>query len=283
MSSTRKRVGYVDFNLNNFHADIYLKHLRGELAGRGFDVTACWGMKESEGRSWAEANKVPFVADARAMDERVDFYCVLAPTNPEVHLELCQRVFPFHKPTYVDKTFAPNLAIAREIFTLADRHGVAMQTTSALRYTAAQQFVREVGQQNVRHVIAWAPGQSFEEYGVHCTEMIISCMGPGVKRVMRRGRPEQIELDIDFHDGRTANAFLYTNHHQMPYAASVTTAQTTRYMAVDTSRLFVDMATAMLDFFASGKPNIDREESLAVRKILDAAGDARGPGVWIEV
>ena len=283
MSNFRRRVGFVDLRLDNFHADIYLKHMRGELAHRGFDVTACWGMQDAESRAWAQANSVPYIDDQREMDSLVDFYCVLAPVNPEAHLELCRRVFPFSKPTYVDKTFAPNTAIAREIFALADRHGVAMQTTSALRYTAAQQFVREVGREQVRHVIAWAPGRSFEEYGVHCVEMVVSCLGPGATRLMRRGRADQIELDIDFTDGRTANAFLYMNKHRMPYAASVTTSVATRYFAVDSSRLFVDMASAMLDFFESGVPNIDRNESLTVRRILDAAGDPRAASQWIDL
>lgn len=284
MSNKPRRVGYIDFDLDNFHADVYLKHMRGELAQRGFDVTACWGMQSEKSRSWAQAKQIPFIDDPQEMDRLVDFYCVLAPSNPEVHLALCQRIFKFRKPTYVDKTFAPSAAVAREIFALADRHGVAMQTTSALRYTAAQQFVREVGGPGtVQHVVAWAPGSSFQEYGVHCVEMVISCMGPGVRRVMRRGRADQVELVIDFTDGRTANAFLYMNKHQMPYAASVTTADTTRYFPLDTSRLFVNMAGAMFDFFETGRPNIDREESLTIRRILDAADDPRGPGVWIDL
>lgn len=39
----------------------------------------------------------------------------------------------------------------------------------------------------------------------------------------------------------------------------------------------------MMDFFEDGVPNIDRQESLTVRQILDAADDSRGPGVWIDL
>jgi hypothetical protein len=49
-----------------------------------------------------------------------------APSTPETHLELCQAVLPFGKATYVDKTFAPDLATAREIFALADQHAAAV-------------------------------------------------------------------------------------------------------------------------------------------------------------
>ena len=262
---------------------VYLKHIREDLGPRGFDVTACWGMQENQSRQWASNNHVPFVADPQEMDRLVDFYCVLAPSNPESHLSLCQRVFPFGKPTYVDKTFAPNLAIAREIFALADRHHVPVQTTSALRYTAAQQFVREVGPENIRHVQAWVPAYSFAEYAIHGVEIIVSCMGPSAVRLLRRGRQDQMELVIDFDQNRTANVHLYSNDHDMPYAAMVTTNKTTRYLPVDRSRLFIDMASAMLDFFATGKPNIDRAESLTIRRILDAAFDPRAAGAWVEL
>ena len=37
------------------------------------------------------------------------------------------------------------------------------------------------------------------------------------------------------------------------------------------TRLFIDTAAAVLDFFAAGRPNIPRAESLIIRRILDAA------------
>jgi predicted dehydrogenase len=89
------------------------------------------------------------------LNERVDCYMVLAPSNPEKHVELCQRVFQFGKPTYVDKTFAPDLATAKTIFELADKHGVAVQTTSALRYTNVP-GAREG--RKVQHMTAWGAG-----------------------------------------------------------------------------------------------------------------------------
>jgi hypothetical protein len=56
-----------------------------------------------------------------------------------------------------------------------------------------------------------------------------------------------------------------------PYAAAVTDEKGTELIKVETSKLFVDTAAAVLDFLERGKPNIDRAESLAIRRILDAA------------
>jgi len=282
MTTPGKRIGYVDFDLENFHANVYLSAFRKELAARGFEVAGCTALKEPEGRAWAEKNGVPYFASVRELDKHVDCYAVLAPNNPETHLELCKKVLPRRKTTYVDKTFAPDLRTARRIFTLADKHGTAVQTTSALRYTNVQAHVREVGRENVRHMVAWGGGRSFEIYAIHPAELVVSCLGPEVEGLMRRGTGDESQILLNFSGGRTAVLDVYTNA-ETPYAAAVTTGKGTKLIAADTSRLFIDMASAMLDFFESGKPNIDRAESLAVRQILDAAAKPRALKAFIKV
>lgn len=266
-----KRIGFVDYDLNNYHADVYLALLRNDLKSRGYTVSACWGMKERECRAWAEKNSVPFIADADELDAAIDYYIILAPTNPETHLELCRRVFPFGKTTYVDKTFAPDLATAKKLFALAKKHRVAMQTTSVLRYTNVQGVVAAMGGQSaVRHMVAWGGGSNFAEYAIHPVELIVSCMGPGVTRLLRRGKGDCVQLIIDFTGGRTAVANVYVNANT-PFAAAVTTAKETKLITVDGSAIFRDTAAAVLDLFDTGKPSIDPAESLAVQRIRDAA------------
>lgn len=274
MPEGQKRIGFVDDNLENFHSNVYLKLFRNELKHRGFVVAGCTGMRPRAGRTWAEANGVPWFQDAAALNEAVDAYVVLAPSTPETHLELCRQVFPFGKPTYVDKTFAPDLRTARRIFALADSHRVPMQTTSALRYTEVQDYVEEVGRRQVRHMVTWGGGRSFGEYAIHPLELAISCMGPNVRRMMRRGGGKQSQLLLDFSGGRTAVVNVYTGANT-PYAASVTTAAATRHFQVNSSRIFLNTADAVLDLFETGKPAIDRKESLIIRRILDVAGQKR--------
>ncbi len=274
MSKGEKRIGFVDYNLENFHSNVYLKLLRNELKHRGFVVAGCTGMRPRAGRTWARSNDVPYFPDAAGLNEAVDYFMVLAPSTPETHLELCGQVFPFGKPTYVDKTFAPDLRTAGRIFALADRHRVPMQTTSALRYTEVQDYVEEVGRRQVRHMVTWGGGRSFAEYAIHPLELAISCMGPSVRRMMRRGAGKQSQLLLDFSGGRTAVVNVYTGS-STPYAASVTTTGATRHFQVDSGRIFLNTADAVLDLFESGEPGIDRKESLIIRRILDAAGQNR--------
>ena len=274
MTGGEKRIGFVDDNLENFHANVYLKLLRNELKHRGFVVAGCTGLRPRPGRKWAEANGVAWFSNADGLNEAVDCFMVLAPSTPETHLELCERVFPFGKPTYVDKTFAPDVRTAGRIFALADRHRVPMQTSSALRYTEVQGYVETVGHSQVRHMVTWGGGRSFGEYAIHPLELAVSCLGPGVRRVMRRGSGSQSQLLLDCTGGRTAVVNVYAGS-STPFAASVTTAKATRYFQVDSGRIFLNTADAVLNLFESGEPGIDRKESLIIRRILDVAGQKR--------
>ncbi|MDP2989204.1 MAG: hypothetical protein Q8O57_01395 [Kiritimatiellota bacterium] len=277
-----KQIGFVDFKLENFHANVYLAAIRKELSSRGFAVAGCHGLEEATGRQWAEKNGVPYFDSIKKMDKAVDYYMILAPSNPEIHLALCKKVFPCRKTTYVDKTFAPDLKTAAKIFALADKYGVAMQTSSALRYTKIQAHVREVGAANVRHMVAWGGGRSFEEYAIHPVEMVVSCMGPAAERLMLRGEGNQRQLIIDFNGGRTAVINVYVNAGT-PYAASVTTDKETKIIVEDCARIFLDMAAATLDLFETGKATIDRAESLMIRRILDVALKAKAPGKFMKL
>src|SRR5688572_26234667 len=205
------RIGFVDYKLDNFHANVFLRAFRGPLKDRGATVAGCTALDEESGRAWAEKNGVPYFDDPAALNGAVDGYMVLAPSNPEKHLELCQKVFQFAKPTYVDKTFAPDLATAQTIFDLADKHRVAVQTTSALRYTNVQSHAKG---RTVKHMTAWGGGSSFAEYAIHPVEMIISVMGPRVTSLMRRGDAKYSQLLLNFDGGgddgdRTATANVY--------------------------------------------------------------------------
>lgn len=280
MSTHGKRIGFVDYKLENFHANVFLTQIREKLAARGYGVAGCYALEAADGRAWAEKNGVTWHENPESLNAAVDCFMILAPSNPETHLPLCQRFLPFHKPTYVDKTFAPDLATAEQIFALADQHGVAMQTSSALRYTNIQAYAKQAGR--VEQMVAWGGGRSFEEYAIHPVEMVVSCMGPAVKQLMRRGDETYSQLLLDYADGRTAVANVYTAGAN-PFAAGVTTSTGTKLLPVDTSVLWTDTAGAILDFFEARRPLVDRAESLAIRRVLDAARRAEARQGFVAV
>ncbi|MCC7007704.1 MAG: hypothetical protein IT184_02705 [Acidobacteria bacterium] len=264
------RIGFVDDNLDNYHANVYLKALTGTLQGRGFTLAGCTGLQEQPGRAWAAKNDIPYFPDVAALNAAVDFFMLLAPSTPETHLELCRRVLPLKKPTFVDKTFAPDFATARDIVALADRSGTSMQTSSALRYTNVQEEAKKLGADAVEHMITWGNGGSFGEYAIHPVELLISVMGPDAQRLMRRGTGDRSQLLIDFSGGRTGVVNVYTGS-ATPFAASLSSRKGTRYLPVDQARMFEASLSSTLDFFETGRPNVDRRETMAVMGILEAS------------
>jgi len=263
------RIGFVDHRLGNFHANVFLQAFRGTLASRS-TVAGCFALDANDGRAWAEKNGVKWCDSVATMNDRVDAFMILAPSNPELHWQLCEMALPLGKATYVDKTFAPDLATAERIFALADQHQTPVQTTSALRYTAAQALVRQQPPGAVKHMIAWGGGSSFGEYAIHPVELLVSCMGSEATSLLRRGMSDYSQLLINFTGNRTGVANVYTAG-DTPFAASVTTDKTTTLLTLDLDKIFLDTAAAVLDLFETGKPNVDRRESLMVRRILDAA------------
>jgi len=271
-----KRIGLVDYCLDNFHADVFLRSIRQLRAARGFEVTGAFALESTPSAAWAERNGIKYFDQLASLDAQVDYYMILAPSNPDVHLDLCSRVFPCRKCTYVDKTFAPDLETARAIFDLADQFQVAVQTSSALRYTDAQPAVRRAGSR-MRHLAVWGGGSSLEEYAIHPVEMVVSCLGTDATGVAMFGTVDYPLIILQFHNGQTATIHMNASLH-VPYQAAISTDKTTDFITVDDSRLFLDAASAILDFFDIGVPQIVRAESLLVRQVLDIIGGSPAYG-----
>ncbi len=278
-----KRIGYIDHQLDNFHANVYLDLLRGDLKSRGWEVAKCWAQDEAGGRQWAQSKGVPYVDNISAMAD-CDALIVLAPSNPEVHLDLVRQAFPLRKPTYVDKTFAPDVKTARKIFALADRHRVPVITSSALRCAASlNRTVAELGREKIRHLRVWGGGRSFEEYVIHPLEMLVTAMGPEVEAVMRlNDGPNHNELHVRFSGGRTGSVFVHTNG-DCAFRAVVTTDAKTVHVDTSPDPIFRDLAGFILDFFESGREPIAREQTLALFKIRDAVFNPKAAGKFLKL
>ena len=89
--------------------------------------------------------------------ERSDYLIVLSPDNPEFHEELSQLPLQSGKPTYIDKTFAPDRETAIRLFDLAAKHGTPMYSTSALRFASEY---RELDRSDIQTISAWGRAPS---------------------------------------------------------------------------------------------------------------------------
>jgi hypothetical protein len=55
-----KRIGFVDYRLDNYHAEVYLKALRGPLAARGYEVVGVTSLEREVSRQWADERQLPY-------------------------------------------------------------------------------------------------------------------------------------------------------------------------------------------------------------------------------
>ncbi len=276
-----KRIGIFDYRLDNFHANVYLDALRGPLADRGYQIVGAAALIEDASRDWCECKELPYFESFEALSEVSDYLMILAPSNPERHLEMCESAFPLGKPTFVDKTFAPDLSTAQKIFDLADRYSVAIQSTSALRSTNIQQRVGELDSQ-LQSISVYASGTSFEEYGIHPFELAISCMGADVTGMCRLGTADLHQYVLRYPEGRTA-VVNFSQVSDVPFSATLLANNGCQHVEVETGQLFVDAAASILDFFDAGKALIDRNETLAVRHLLDLAESDIARGKFAEI
>ncbi|QEG32902.1 Gfo/Idh/MocA family oxidoreductase [Bythopirellula goksoeyrii] len=266
---TYKRIGFVDYDLDNFHARVYLEALRGPLASRGYTVEGATALLAEPSGKWASAHDLRYFDSVEQLANEVDYFAILAPSNPELHWELCQQVFPHQKPTFVDKTFAPDEKTAQQIFRLADQYGVPVQTTSALRNTNIQLRVQGLASP-VQSMFVTAGGSSFAEYGIHPMELAVSTMGPDIVALMRIGNLNHPQYVLKFSDNRTV-IIDFNEAADIPFSVFLITDEGTEHVVVDTDTLFVDAASAILDFFDAGSALIDRRETMVIRRILDLA------------
>lgn len=121
-----KKIGFIDYRIDEWHANHYPEWIKNAAEALKLDYTVAYAYASEnapDGRTTEEWCRDFGVERCHSIDEvcqKSDVLLVLAPSNPETHLGFAKAVLPSGKPTYIDKTFAPDTATALEIFALAE-------------------------------------------------------------------------------------------------------------------------------------------------------------------
>ena len=177
-----KKIGYVDYFIDEWHSNNYITWIDELCQEKGYDFKVSYAWSETdtfEGKmstdDWCKEKGIERCNSIEELCEKSDYIMILAPANPEKHLEYAETVLSYGKNTYIDKTFAPDIASAKKMYELGEKYGTKFFSTSALRY-ADELNSYESG---VNSVIIKGGGRSFEEYIVHQIEMLVKLMGIG--------------------------------------------------------------------------------------------------------
>src|SRR5690625_3010494 len=283
-------IGFIDYDLNNFHANTFLRIIKEQFAD-DVVVSAAWGLQESASQKWAEENNVTWYTSPEEVAQRSDAVVLLAPDNVEVHEQLAQQVFPYADKVYVDKPFAPDEETARRMAALAEQHGTQFFSTSALRFTpdlVAYEQARavetsEIGQLDPAVDVAmYGPGV-WPGYAVHCVETVVTVFGHRVKRLRAGGRDKMFRVEIEWEDERTA--YISVNGWaDVPFSAVVTHPSQRVTLDMNNPAFYDGLVAAMITFFQTGKSPVPFEETLAVVGILEKAlASRKSDGAWIRL
>lgn len=278
-----KKIGFVDYFLDEWHANNYPEWIKAK--NKGFEVAYAYGeVDKLNGKSteqWCEDNGIERCKTIEELCEKSDVIAILSPDNSERHLMYAEQVLPFGKLTYIDKTFAPDSETAEKIFALSEKYHCPICSTSALRFATELENL-----QNVESMMSVGGGMTYDIYAIHQLEMIVKLMGANVKRVIATQNTMSVNLTFEYADGRRASLIQTVNCYDIPFMLLTKhegETDTTRYTTIK-SEYFQNFIDGLLAFFETGKLMATKQETLAVIRLIDNGKKALSNlDNWIEL
>lgn len=281
-----KKIGIIDYFIDEWHSNVYTELFEKANEELGLDYQISYGYAEidKEGRlttdEWCKKKNITRCHSIEELCELSDNILILAPANPERHLKYAQMALPYGKATYIDKTFAPDLKTAKEIFDIAQKYGTKIFTSSALRYA------EEIAEySNVKNVIITGNGRSLEEYIIHQIEMAVKMTnGQKAESVHVFNQQNQATIVIRFGN---ASATLNYSTSKCGFSVDVETeSERCDYKKIEKGTEFYFLLRSILSFFDSNIEPVSKDETLAVLSIRDAilkgVGAAYGEKILVE-
>lgn len=278
------KIGFVDYYLDNWHANYYPGFLREAISKYGYDaaVTGAYALHDREGgltsKEWCHRNHVQLRESMEDLIDSVDAIMVIAADDSSWHEEVCRLPLASGKPVFVDKTFAQDLETGRKMFEWAENHGTPVMSTSAQRYCPSIQGYLEREKGKTRFMSTVGP-HDLSNYAVHQLEPIVTVMGTGVKRVKAFAVGSGVtQMILDYGDGRMAS-FTQTPNPWAEFCFMVSDGE--KGERLDSSDFYIPTMKAILDFFETGISPVPKEETLEILALIDAAKKARQtPDEW---
>lgn len=277
------KIGFIDYYISEWHANNYPKwfEMANQKLGTDFKLSYAWAEKDIspvDGVStdeWCEKFGVERCGSIAELCKKSDCIVILAPSDPQTHLEYAKQALPFGKPTYIDKTFAPDFNTAKEIFEIAQRYNTPFFSTSALRYAS------ELKIGDISSAVITGGGSNFNEYIIHTVEMAVVLLDApvtkvkveniGVQRICRLVAENNVSAVIHY---SPANSFGVT--------AELKDGRNLKNQV--SSEFFVELSSEIIRFFTTKKPPFNPAETLEVMRIRDALLKAENyDGEWINL
>jgi predicted dehydrogenase len=281
------KVAMVDHHLNNWHADTFVKLLRGPLADEEVEVVAAWE-SDPVGDDWCAKTGIRRASSIQDALEGGDGGCRLAPDNIDVHRQRAEQVLPAGKPTLVDKFLAPSTAEARQIIALGERHGAPIFSSSALRYAVELEALMPQYRAEPPTAGRFTGMGTWKIYGVHTTTLALRVFGPEVKRLIHTGTETASTVTLDY--GGDRRAVIDVREAANGYEAlgwEFTAKVGDKYVGgkvTDFDGFYVNLMRQTCAFLKTGQSDMSIDEALATVEVLESGERSRtAGGVWTDL
>lgn len=282
------KVGWLDHHLYTYHSKVYHPLITDEIGQGKFEIVAAYeSHRDPEQGDWCAEHNVRRAASIEEVVEASDVLMVVAPNNPEAHLDLARVALGSGKPTYVDKYLAHTVEDAREMVQIARENSTPLMTSSSLRFAAEVQEMMDRSPGPYDYVYARGLGRWRMYYGVHTIALALRAFGPHIKRLCDTGT--ELDRAVMLDDG--ARKCLITCHPSenqadvFPWEVGVRLGDRFDHAVVrNWDDFYRKLLTQVLRFFETGESPISLEEQFATVAIEHTAEESRlAGGVWVDL
>lgn len=279
-----KKIGFVDYYISEWHANNYPAWIKqaNEKLGTDYEVAYAWAELDvspvygETTDEWCKRYGVTRCATVSELCEKSDVIIVLAPSNPEKHLQYAREVLPFSKRTYIDKTFAPDYKTAKEIFEIAEKYKTPFFSTSALRFADELENLK-----GSNDLIITGGGSNFAEYMIHTVEMAVKLLDNPAQRVKVENIGEQRICRAETENG-FETAIIFSPCEGFGINAKTENGKYTHCNIK--SEFFLNLITEIIKFFETGILPFDTKQTLEVMRLRTALLNAeKTPEKWVAI
>lgn len=287
------KIGLV--GVDNGHVRVYARMLNGAEGSDALGIPAAithywaaedgrWPELEARFRPQLEELGVRPVARQAEMIGKVDAVIVVGQYN-DVNPERAGPFIEAQVPTFADKILANELEPAKELVTLAERHGTPLISHSALRYVPEVFAIRSEWDELGRiHSGVWIGPGDLMDYGMHTVDPALAVFGRGVEWVYNYHDKDKDVATLTYPDGRALVVHLRRCGNREPrWRFSYFSETTSGQVDVQMQDLYANSVREVLRLFAGQRqapPAAEMLETVAVIRAMRQSGQ-QGQRVYV--
>jgi predicted dehydrogenase len=238
----------------------------------------------------SETYGVQIAASPTEVAEQADAIFITS-VDGRVHLEQFQEIAHLGKTVFIDKPLAVKSADAKEIFALAEQHGIPCMSSSVRRY--ARELVEALADDTngpimgaeSYGVIDFMPTQpGWYWYGIHIVEVLYAILGPGCVSVTAITQGNQEVITGVWADGRIG--IVRGNPHPNGSSGALIHREkgtTFANLASDGNGAYAGLVKRVLTMIETGEISVPHEETIEIIRFIEAANESRETGKTVAI